>query len=101
LRIDQGTFTVTGDWIGTLRHEFGHFFESITLNWGTNIYNEYTGLYVKYKDDLPKILSKYAQEDAREFFAEAFSAYTSPDYKTSPVKLPKDIENFLKKLLGK
>jgi hypothetical protein len=44
-------------------------------------------------------ISTYAKTNVREFFAESVSAYTHKGFKKG--MLPKEVENFLKQLLGR
>jgi len=82
-----------------LRHEYGHHIHKGLLGgkrarW-FKIYND------RKKSKTWGAISNYASTNMHEAFAESFSAYTSPLYGTTKRRvLPKEIEDFMKDLLG-
>jgi len=110
IHIGEGGFSVASDFASVSRHEFGHYIDntlrqmqdwpsrSSTKYLGWNHQTEWRTLYKKHQSNWKTLLGEYSSQDKYEGFAEAFCAYTSPDYKVG--MLPKDIEGYLKKLLG-
>ena len=103
-----GRWNITKSFPGILRHETGHHFYKNMPDDLKIEYNKY------YKSKLRKHsnrliqrgwfsdnVSTYAGTNANEFFAECFAAYTSPLYQASKKKLPKEIEDFFEKIIGK
>jgi len=93
LRFGKDVWTVQDNYRGVWRHEFGHHVyhnvmdPSVRMEW-----NEFI------KTAPVRKVSRYARTDRSEAFAESFSAYTHPDYKSG--MLPKGIEDFLSDVLG-
>lgn len=110
IHVGQGGFSVASDFASVSRHEFGHYIDNTlrqmqewpsktsTKILGWNHQSEWRSLYKKHQTNWKTLLGEYSSQDKYEGFAEAFCAYTSPDYKVG--MLPKDIEDYLGKLLG-
>ncbi|NTW55491.1 MAG: hypothetical protein HGB20_00400 [Chlorobiaceae bacterium] len=81
----------------TLRHEFGHVIDSrLDINngeWKTLVRT----LETKY-DFAP---SNYARTNEAEYWAEAFAAYTSPNYGTTINRFPAELESFIQNVLAR
>jgi len=105
LFVGKNTWTCGADYFSTLRHELGHHMHSALDK--TDVRNWL--ILVKRKNspvlDIDRIkgaVSRYAATNEKEAFAECFSAWTSPLYgEEYRGLLPKDIEEFMKKLFGK
>lgn len=106
LNLGEG-FNVSTDFRAVVRHEYGHhaYYKALTKSqramWD-GVYNGVPDSWWTYR------VSKYASTTASEAFAESFSAYTSPFYRTPIVegsssvrKLPDDLEKVMEKLIGK
>jgi hypothetical protein len=81
-----------------IRHEYGHKFwftdENISPREFKKISEKYVGTALGKKK-----ISKYGASSHEELFAESFAAYTHTRYK--PGTLPKDIEDYMVKYVGK
>jgi SPP1 gp7 family putative phage head morphogenesis protein len=85
-------YTVDNSVSGTIRHEYGHFihdkfvgaqeaeWESIYSSWRTS-----------------QVISQYGKTDSAEYFAEAFSALTHPNYSKAATKIPWEVEQWFVK----
>ncbi len=83
------------------RHEIGHFvFENNSLKKQYDWHNLYES---KTSDWWGSAVSKYAGTRAIEAFSECFAVFTHPGYGVGSVtpRLPRDIHNYFKELLGK
>jgi len=110
ISVGKGGWSVGGDFFTVSRHEFGHYVDNVLRkmqDWpsktstkflGFNHQSEWRKLYKKHQNQWETLFGKYSTADKYEGFAEAFAAYTSPDYKKG--MMPKDVESYLKKLLG-
>lgn len=112
-----GAFDVGTDAASLMRHEYGHhvhdtFAPYEEKSWWSNEYiNIYERMEKLEKDGATSKeaskqtfgqISMYAGTHDGELFSESFSAYTHKDYgKEGMPRLPKNIEDRLKKLLGK
>lgn len=96
------------DFDNTIRHEYGHHVWHKVLSFDVkqkfrDFYTEISK--VEYPKDpskyFAKKVSKYAGTQVGEAWAECFAAYTSPLYGTSDkYRLPKEIEDIMKELVG-
>ena len=93
--VGVGNWVVDDSVSGTLRHEYGHHVHAKLIG---NSDKEWALLFEKYKSR--EALSEYGVTNAKEFFAESFSAATHRSYKRAFIKLPKDVEEFFTKRLG-
>jgi Mor family transcriptional regulator len=117
LRLGRGLWTVGGSTetsgLSTLRHEFGHYVHLTQMQTMPGARSEWEQLWSKWQKSgrIPDVLSKYAETNDKEFFAESFGAYTHPAYgrdktysNTSYVekggRLPQDIEAYMEKWIG-
>jgi hypothetical protein len=86
-----------------VRHEFAHILDikqNITQRGFTSDWSKVTTKIAKEHKFFSKNISDYAGKNGREYFAEAFSHYTSPLYGTKEVsKFPKELEDFLETIL--
>jgi len=110
LLIGEKNFNISLNFRSILRHETGHHFQDIVL---TNTERDSflqlweskgrikQGVFSEDKASrwFKKNISGYAGTNQQEAFAECFSAYTSPKYKAG--MLPKEIEEYFEKLIGK
>lgn len=94
-QLRYGAWTVGEDFASTIRHEWGHHVYHQTLSRQQQMVWEDFFTKRKFKN----AVSEYAATDAGEAFAETFSAYTSPLYKSKPMK--KEIVDKLESLIGK
>jgi len=87
----------SGDMLGTLRHELGHYYyyEILSKAEKEKVFDLYD---IMGKQDIRDRVSHYAATDSSEMFAEMFSAYTAPWYGGNN-RFPKDIEAFLEDIL--
>ena len=97
-KVTPGKWSGCNDLSGTVRHEIGHAVQhrisgSTRRNWNV----VYGSMSTK---TISKQISKYGSKNAQEAFSESFAMYTSPVYKSSSKKLPKDVDNYFKNLLG-
>jgi len=114
-RIKANDWTVGGSRFGsTLRHELGHALDAKLLAEArrAGIYppdgtedslgSKPSMMVYAYKQSLRgKGVSTYGKTSAREYFAEAFSLYTHPDYATSKVRVQPDLERAFDAVLKK
>jgi hypothetical protein len=96
------SFTVTSNYVpGTIRHEMGHHFHSLGRGGAKKASNDMRRLYDKKskesKDWFEENLSQYSETNWQEFYAEAFSVYTSPEYEKGKW-LPREVEKIFDKL---
>ena len=97
--------SVGSDFNTTVRHEYGHFIEMSFFDkddrarWA-DLYRKLT---VQDKGKYFKKVSVYANQDAREAFAESFAAYSSPLYESGVIgkTLPKELEEYFEEVVGK
>lgn len=92
----------------TIRHEYGHFFDDIfnLRRLRDSNGNSFADIYEKLIRErgavsLAQNSSSYATSNVREFLAETFSAYTSPDYAMQLIKLPPEVEAWFKDILSR
>ena len=116
-----------GDWVvrnddtfsSTLAHELGHALEEYVFarasilglipkiidvaDWQDRRtwLNQFLQFAFADKYTTASVLSKYGVSTAGEFWAEAFSAWSHPDYAQSTIRLPRDIENIFDQVLMK
>lgn len=93
LQLSDKKYLTSNDYFGLIRHEYGHrtsqqLSEEVRKAWEV-VFNKNTNLFKK--------VSKYAQTNDEEAFAEVFSAYTSPLYRRGV--LPKALEGYFDDLL--
>jgi hypothetical protein len=107
--VSFGKYSTTSDFAGTFRHELGHAVQTQTPRRNTKEWNrtlkEAAGSdsarwNPKTREWVRKNISEYGSTSSSEAFAESFSAYTHPAYKSSKNKLPKPVEDYFKNLLG-
>jgi len=113
---DESIHSVSLDPKGVFRHEMGHQVQASLRDtpaqdtWisaveadfaGDNTFRAGGSFNKKAKQAVMNSVSRYGASHETELFAECFSAYTSPEYKNSKQKLPKNIHNFMSKLLVK
>ncbi len=110
LNVGKGGWSVGSDFYSVSRHEFGHYLDNVIRQYqewpsktsirglGWNHQDEFRALYKKHQENWADLLGKYSAQDKYEGFAEVFGAYTSPEYQAG--MLPKDIEDYMKKLIG-
>jgi hypothetical protein len=88
-----------------VRHEWGHIIDGkYNLTWRAAIFEEgkWYNLVSKLKTDYKFTavnVSDYAKTNTKEFFAEIFSYYVSPDYGKTKKKLPALLEKFMKDVM--
>lgn len=104
LEVGSGRNWFVGDDFGSrLRHELGHhFYDNVDSLTSSRVRRaDWLDLYKgESKEFWRNSVGRYAGDSAEELFSECFSAYTSPLYKASKVKLPRNVESFLDDLLG-
>jgi len=89
LHMSGGNWSVGTDLRTLFRHEYGHHVYHRGL-----YFRDWAEVWSQEKDDIARMVSKYAAANEKEAFAECFAAYTSPLYKKK--KLPKKVEEFFK-----
>lgn len=89
-----GFHNVDNSAAGVLRHEVGH---AVYNSLPKSAQNKWIDGYID-PDFGTRDISEYARTNYKELFAEAFAAYTHPDYYEH---LPPKIETLLKKQIGK
>jgi len=96
LRLSEDVFNVTGnDFAGMVRHEYGH---HILENGGKKFTDAYYRVWSKYENQMR--ISDYGTANYREQFAEAWAAFTSPKYATTPaLRLHSGIEKLFTKFI--
>lgn len=118
--VNPDTFLVADDYASTLRHEYGHHVERSLLSeeetisfrnlfsppdeFGRPTWSDFGHGRRETEERAARFfgrVSKYAGTNQSEGFAECFSAYTSPNYHLAKKKLPRKLEGFFEKLLGK
>lgn len=92
-----GGWTVHSDFRSTFRHELGHHFH---YSMDYPLWKEFSQIYDKdlAAGSISKKLSKYAETNAKEYFAETFSVYTNPQYQLGT--LPDHLEKYMKMVVG-
>ena len=101
LRLSEGQWLAGGDLASVMRHEYGHYIhenyvKGIELSKWTRLYNSNPADW--WKDNV----TTYSAKNAKEAFAESFSAYTSPLYGLDKGKrLPIKIESYMESVFGK
>lgn len=97
----QWSSSVSEGWMGTFRHELGHHIHLNNLSrelrgdWG-RLWRAFTN------KERASLVTQYGATNEKEFFAEAFTIYTRPDYGSVPgQRLPASIEGFMERVFGK
>ena len=85
-------YTIDNSVSGTIRHEYGHFIHDKFV--GTQEV-EWESLYSSWRTT--QVISKYGKTDSAEYFAEAFSALTHPNYSKAATKIPWEVEQWFVK----
>lgn len=97
LNLSKNSYNAGTDLFSVCRHEYGHHVWDSVLRSDkfefVEIWKE------KGKEYFSKNVSRYAATNMSEAFSECFSSYTSPKYKIG--MLPKDIEDYFIKIVGK
>jgi len=100
--LGTGSHAVDLSFYGTYRHELGHHVHA-NLMWtdakhSVTRRSEWENLWEIYGHR--DYVSDYSKTNSMEFFAECFTAYTHPNYKSEQIKLPTDIHNYFKEVLS-
>lgn len=104
-----GKYNIGLDIKSVFRHEYGHhiWYKARTYltdeaSTAFNIAkNEFQTYFWNNKQLIKKQVSEYASSSVEEFFAECFSAYTSPKYGTTQaLRLPDEIEELIRAIIG-
>lgn len=99
-RVDLWTAWSTsgGEFRGTLRHEIGHAVHAALFRSYES--PEWLKLWEKYKATTKNLITLYSGRNHKEFFAEAFGTYVHPEYGKTAYRLPQEVEDFMRALLG-
>jgi len=100
--LGTGSHVVDLSFYGVYRHELGHHVHA-NLMWADAKYSvtrrsEWENLWEIYGHR--DYVSNYSKTNSKEFFAECFTAYTHPNYKSEQIKLPTEIHNYFKEVLS-
>ena len=97
-RLFWGQWTVGSGFKSTIRHEYAHHIHETLLT--PKQKKKWLEIYTTTPKSTLEKISRYGSTNELELFAESLSAYTSPKYTSSTVKLPEPILQFITDLVG-
>lgn len=97
-----GKFNASWSIQNSIRHEYGHHVQRVIGSTTPAAIAEWNSIYKAMgREQVSKKVSGYAAYDSDEMFAECYSIWTHEKYAESTKKLPKEVEAYFEKYLGK